>query len=146
MDRTRWIVSSILGVSLAVVAWWLVGDLSSPGFSREELDFTLKAPESFERNATEAGIVGGGVAMVCLSALVWIYLRDRPARFPLWSIAAIAVVGLYAGFAARVVTAGGIGANIGGGLIVMLTIAGSVAGIFTLRRRNPSSDSTSSPG
>jgi hypothetical protein len=112
----------------------LIGDLSSPGFDPEELDYMFRLPEAFESHATTGGLIGASVAILCLLALGWMYTQGNLARREAVAIAFSAAAGVFIGFAARMLTAGGIGANIGGGLVIMLGISGLVAFVFTSRR------------
>ena len=138
IDRARTTWAALLGVALIPVTWWLVGDLSSPGFAPEELDYMFRAPEAFERHATSAGLVGATVAIGCLLALVWIYSRSNADRHGLLLVLSLAATGAFIGFAARTLTAGGIGANIGAGFVIMIGVAALVAAGFTWRRDRPS--------
>lgn len=107
------------------MTWWLIGDLSSPGFAPDELDYMFRAPEAFDRHATAAGVVGLVVAAACLVVLGWLYRAD-PRRGLMHAAVAVGL-GFWIGLAGRTFTAGGIGANIGGGLVFMATIGGIVS-------------------
>lgn len=137
LERTRWILTGALGVALIPVTWWLIGDLSSPGFAPEELDYMFRAPEAFERHATAAGLIGSSVAIICLLSLGWMYLQGNLDRRGLVTMVAVAAAGAFGGFSARTMTAGGIGANIGAGLVFMVGAAAVVGLAFTWRRDRP---------
>lgn len=82
------------------MTWWLIGDLSSPGL-----------------------VVGAA----CLVVLGWLYRTGTLDRGGLINAAIAVGLGFWIGMAARVFTAGGIGANIGSGLVFMATIGGIVS-------------------
>ena len=134
IDRARLILAAVLGVALTALTWWLVGDLSSPGFAPGELDYMFRAPDTFERHTTSVGLGGAAIAIACLVLLLWMYFRGDVDRRGVVVIGSLAAAGVYLGFAARTVTAGGIGANIGAGLVVMIGLAGLVALAFSSRR------------
>lgn len=94
----------------------------------------FRLPEAFESHATTGGLIGASVAILCLLALGWMYAQGNLARREAVAIAFSAATGVFIGFAARMLTAGGIGANIGGGLVIMLGISGLVGFVFTSRR------------
>ncbi len=122
-----------LGVALVPVTWWLIGDQSSRGFARDELDYLIRIPETFEHHATVAGVVGAIVAVLCLTILRWRYVRGDLDRGRLKAIVAVGASGIVAGGAARIITAGSIGANIGAGLVLLLVAAGLVALAVAIR-------------
>ncbi len=137
MQRTAALATALLGLALIPVAWWLVGDQSSPGFTPEELDYTIRAPEAFERHAQAAGLAGTVVAAICLAALSWLFLRREIDQPGLTRLAWVAAGGVFVGIAGRILTAGSIGANIGGGLVIMVGISMLLVFIFTARRPPP---------
>ncbi len=94
----------------------------------------FRVPDALETHATSVGVVGAAMAIACLVILGWMYFRGDIDRRGVVVIASSAAAGVYLGFAARTLTAGGIGANIGAGLVVMIGLAGLVALVFTSRR------------
>ena len=128
-----------LGTGLAPVTWWLVGDLTSAGFTEDQLDYFIRSPKAWDEHALTAGIAGAVVAGTVLARIGWLAFRNRLTRPLIRRLALAAAIGAYAGFAGRVLTAGGIGANIGAGLIMILTLAGIVTAVVVARdrRRTP---------
>lgn len=122
------------------VAWWLIGDLSSVGFAPDELDYMVRAPEFLERHAAAAGVVGAVLTGACAAMLGWLYIRGHIERRWPAVVAEVAVLGVLAGGAARIVTAGVIGANIGGGLVVLIVPAGIFALRWVIRSNQPRAD------
>ena len=134
--NARWsrLVAGALGAALVPVSWWLVGDLSSTGFDSEELDYFPRAPDVFERDATAAALVEAAVAVALVAVLIWMYTRGDLSHKWLLTVLAAAASGAFLGFAARTFTAGGIGANIGASLIMMILLAGVTGWVLTARR------------
>ncbi|MEV5544505.1 hypothetical protein AB0L13_47775 [Saccharopolyspora shandongensis] len=117
-------------VAVPVVIWYLVGDLSSPGFSPAQLDYVINPlPIS---PFVEHGL--GILAMALIVASSWMLYRNQKnglVRYPTWIILGLLVAtGLIVGFSWRVLTAGGIGANIGAGLMILFALP--VAGLLAL--------------
>jgi hypothetical protein len=95
----------------AALAWWLVGDLSSTGNAGEQgLDRMAEPPVS----EGTAQVLGAGSA-VLLPLVLLLGWRLRAVLLP------AIVLGAAVGAAGRVVTAGVIGANIGGGMVLLLS-------------------------
>ena len=125
-DGVQIVATRILGLALVPVTWWLLGDLSSPGFDPEELDYIFRAPETLNRHATAAGVTGLFVTAGCVMVLGWQYRKGGFDRRELTRVTIAVGLGFWTGMAARVFTAGGIGANIGGGIIFLATILGII--------------------
>ena len=118
-----------LGTGLLLVSWWLIGDLSSSGFSPDELDYMVRTPDVIERNSATAGVVGAVTAAVGLVVVSLLFLGGRLERRSLILIGAGAGCGAFLGLAARTITAGGIGANIGAGLVILFGVPAAVVGL-----------------
>lgn len=93
----------------AVLAWWLVGDLSYTGSAGEQGLDRLAAPPITEGTA----LVLGAVSAVLLPLVLLVAWRLRSVLLP------AVVLGVLVGAAGRVITAGVIGANIGGGMVLL---------------------------
>ena len=102
------VISSLLSAALA---WWLVGDLSYTGNTGEQgLDRLAEPPVS----EGTAQVLGAGSA-VLLPLVLLIGWRWRAVLLPAVGLGAVV------GAAGRVVTAGVIGANIGGGMVLLVS-------------------------
>ena len=115
--RHALIASIVLAAAAPVATWSVVGDLSSPGITDPDYMFRpLDIPGPVE-------LVLGLVATAAVLGSVWVLVRafHRGEVDRAWSPVVVfpAVAGVVAGFSWRVLTAGGIGANIGGGLILL---------------------------
>lgn len=123
---------NVLGLALLVLSgtfmssWWLIGDLSFEGPVEGGLDYMYRAPNVSATTTTVGGIGGLGVAAVSASILG----AHRRARLP---AAVLVAGGAFAALIARTVTAGVIGANIGGGIAMLFLLPPLViAMIFTV--------------
>ena len=124
----------VLFASVAVAAWWLIGDLSYTGPVDDDLglDYMMRAPDVPGWLTTGAGLAGVGLALLSARILVMPTHTRAPA---LW----IAGAGALLAFMARVMTAGVIGANFGGGLSVLFGLpvvaAVTVVSLVLIARR-----------
>lgn len=98
-----------------LAAWWMIGDLSYEGEVEGGLDYMYEPPE-----VPPWLTVSVGVAASCLA-----FVTGRP----LWSrrdirrpVAVLVVVAALGAFSARSITAGVIGANIGGALLLFFGV------------------------
>lgn len=126
-ERTRYVAAAVAAVLAAPVATWtLLGDLSSEGFDEEELDYLFRAPAVPRTVELLAGVAA--LAVLVVSALViGRALHLGHLRRPwLGTVVPLCAAGVVLGFGGRALTAGGIGANIGGGLFILfgLPLAG----------------------
>ncbi len=105
----------VLAFSTPVVVWWLIGPLSE-SVSRGEPQFLVEPPSVSPTAERVAGIVGVVAVCACLAVLTIEARRGRLERR--WRPVAVCVVlsGCAIGAAARLITAGSDGANIGGAL------------------------------
>jgi hypothetical protein len=105
-----------IGVGLVVasflVGWWLIGDVSE---SDPNLSYMIRAPHLPAVLLAGLGLAGA-VALAVMLRWVWSSCAGRkPALL-------LALSGLALAFIGRLVTAGSIGANIGGGMAVFLLL------------------------
>jgi hypothetical protein len=102
-------------VALPLATAWVVGDQSSPGFAEYELDYIYR-PFEFSPAlgwASVAIVLASGI----LSALAFRQGVLRRAWLPV--VLMLAGLGVVLGYGFRVVTAGVIGANIGGAMLLL---------------------------
>lgn len=115
----RFAVVALLPVT-AVVTWWLVGDLSYTGPSSlgPGRDYLVQ-PLNISSGAEQ--VIGSvAVAVIVGSCAVLLRPRSWPRRDPrlLAVLLPLLLAGVVLGWGWRVLTAGVVGANIGGGLVV----------------------------
>ncbi len=104
----------------AVGTWWLIGDLSSPSPPGTDLDYAF-GPWPIEPWLENA--VGMAAVMVTVAGMAVAIVAVLAGRLPgqwLALMVGLLVAGLVAGWAVRVLTAGGIGANIGAGMVLLV--------------------------
>jgi hypothetical protein len=113
----RWalLTSTSFLVSTPVVVAWLVGDQSSPGFARHELDYAW-GPVNIPPVLGLISVVVLAVSGVALGALFW---KRSLHRSWLPVVIMLAGAGVVLGYTWRVFTAGVIGANIGAGILMV---------------------------
>jgi hypothetical protein len=118
MSMSKWQVRSALPVffvSLSVACAWIIGDLSSPGFTRDELDYTYGPVDIPFGLGMFASVVLMASASILLKALRGRVLAGAWLPFLVFLAGASVMIG----FAFRVFTAGVIGADIGAGLLMI---------------------------
>lgn len=108
-------VALVLATPLAV--WSLVGDLSATEF--DDLDYIWRAPDLPVAVDVALGVVSVAVVLASAAVLLGGLRRGHVRRQWSATVVPLCVAGALLGYGGRVVTAGGIGANIGGGLMVM---------------------------
>ncbi|AUH39094.1 hypothetical protein CXR04_01450 [Streptomyces sp. CMB-StM0423] len=110
-----------MGLVLAcpVWVWWAVGQLDA---DFDDLDYYMRPPELPPGLEPALGISGMAVAVVCAVVLVvgtwleWFDLRWWQVIGPL------VLAGIGTGYGWRILTAGGIGANIGAGAVMLFGV------------------------
>jgi hypothetical protein len=140
--RTPFLALVTIAVVSPVVTWWLVGDQSEPD-RPGGLDYLFR-PLPLSRSQQDV-IVTTAVALVA-TALATVLVALRRQRIRLVEtrfVVPLVLVGAYCGLCWRVVTAGVIGANIGGGLgllsLPLVLVVGTLWTVRWLPRREPSS-------
>jgi hypothetical protein len=120
----------LLILAAPVAIWYVVGDLSTSPLPPAESDYLVRPPRIFPWVENSAGILALVLIVVC--ALVLYQNLKRGLVSPRgWLVLALLLpAGLIVGLTGRVVTAGVIEANIGGGLMIMFALP--VAGMLIL--------------
>jgi hypothetical protein len=133
LSRATAATTFLLSVGLA--SWWLVGDRSVVHQEPDDLDYLYRVPELPGWATAIAGLGGVALALATGRPLLGARATRRPA-------AVLLVAGVTYGFMARVVTAGVIGANIGGGMALLfglpLVTALALGALLSLTRASPS--------
>lgn len=103
-------------VAAPLAAWWLVGDLSE---TRTRPDYTWRAPKFDPGVVRICGLAAAVSLAICVVLLVQ-WTRQRLVSRSWWSVEGpVLFAGLALGYSLRVLTAGTVGANIGGGLVLL---------------------------
>jgi hypothetical protein len=121
-SRGRGLLAAAVGCLLAtpVAVWWRVGDQSPTVPPGTALDYVIRPPVIDPWVERVIGIA----AVLVVGGTVFLLVRgSRRGRFDRrWWAALLPALaaGIVAGLGGRVVTAGTIGANIGGGLVIIV--------------------------
>ncbi|AXE86608.1 hypothetical protein C1703_16515 [Streptomyces sp. Go-475] len=102
-----------------VAAWGLMGQQNHEGLPASELDYAF---QPWDIGDGVAAVLGGlALVLAGLGATVLVRGARRGALDPRWwgVIGPLVVVGLMTGVGWRILTAGGVGANIGAGLLII---------------------------
>jgi len=142
------IAALVLVLATPVAAWWLIGDLTNDearhlAAEGVELDYAFRPVSLGPMGDRIVGVLACICVIVAFSWLVRAtsshHLNSRWWRV----LVPLVGAGVLVGFAWRVLTAGGIGANIGAGLTVIfgspllaILLAAAAVAALRLRRRN----------
>ena len=112
-------LSLTIVIATAVSSWWLIGDLTDT--DPVDADYLLRPPAFLTAHERTIGVFGLIMLVIAMAVVVVVWRRARPRRewsilLTVWMAAAVA-----AAFAERVLTAGVIGANIGGGMLIFVS-------------------------
>ncbi|MBG0562502.1 hypothetical protein [Actinoplanes aureus] len=124
----------VLLLAVPVASWWLIGDLTSESLRQLEADGVPLDYGSFGPGTLgpAADRTLGIVACVAAAGALGVLIRSAATRRldARWWLALVPLiaVGVFAGWAWRVMTMGVIGANIGAGLLVLFVMG--AAGIL----------------
>ncbi|GAA4568430.1 hypothetical protein GCM10023176_22820 [Micromonospora coerulea] len=124
------VVALVLILATPVASWWLVGDLSEEVAEGVELDYGIP-PLSLDPLGD--GVVGVLACIAAIRALALLVSATSSRRLDSrWWLVLLPLVGagVLVGFAWRVLTAGVIGANIGGGLTIIF--GGPLLGVLLI--------------
>ena len=126
-------------------AWWLIGDLSEPELVPGDLSYIARAPDIPAWIVTAIGCIALVSAIGAIAVMLLGIRRGRSDGHWLPSVILLVIAGVVLAGIGRVVTAGSIGANIGGGLAILfglpfvaILVGGSI--VFTLRGRRVPTD------
>ena len=125
-DRTRSVVAGAgLVAATPVAAWWVAGDRSYRG--SDDLDYIFRPLDLPLWVEMLAGAGAVAVVMTWVFVLVEARQQGRLARAQVRALAQLCVAGAIIGAGWRAVTAGVIGANIGGAMVLLLGLPLAVA-------------------
>ena len=105
-----------LVLATPVAAWFLVGDLSATQF--DDLDYLWRAPALPAAVELVLGVLAALIAVASATVLSVAFHRGQVRRQWSATVVPLCAAGALLGYAGRVVSAGGIGANIGGALMI----------------------------
>jgi hypothetical protein len=142
-DRTRLVTATTaLALATPVATWTLAGDRSSDGFTEDQLDHLFRAPAIPWLVEVLAGAAAVAVVVASAAVLGRAVHQGRLSRPWLGTVVPLAAAGAVLGYGGRLVTAGGIGANIGGAMflfiglpIVGILVAAAAVNAWVERRR-----------
>lgn len=111
----------VLIATAPVVTWWVVGpqDEHVPGRNPDDYDRLFEPVRLGAQAELTVGLIATALAVAALARLVTASMHGR--FDPRWwfTIIGFAAIGAGIGFGYRIVTAGVIGANIGGGIMIL---------------------------
>jgi hypothetical protein len=145
--RAVWIAASVAVVPVAAVAtWWLAGDQSE--VDPEIASYLFRAPDIVPATERAAGIVATLLLVAYLIAVLAAALRSGSPHTYLGASMCVIATGALIGVFARILTAGGDGANIGGGLVLLFglpALLGFVVLAASLARSTDARQASDSP-
>ena len=124
--RTPGALLTVLGIGATVAmpfaAWWLIGDESVTSRPRDQLDYVWHAPAISGAVTATMGAIA--LVMVVVGLVGFVAAASRRVIDSRWLLvlAAFVIAGGLLGLIGRVVTAGTIGANIGGALAILFGV------------------------
>src|SRR5262245_42628019 len=136
-----WLAAVLAIASFPFAVWWLIGDVATVPVS-DDADYMFRPPQVDPAVGRTVGVVAVVVFLVGISVVAFAMIQRSLHRH--WSavIGPLLLAGFVVGAGERVVTAGVIGADIGGGFvllvggpIVVATLVWSVAYPVYVRRR-----------
>lgn len=124
----------LLLATFPISIWWLVGDLSEGAGAPDRM---FEAPELTSTQEFLIGLVAVVLFVVSLGFVLAALRQHRLRWAEVLPAVPFLLAGAYAGFAGRVVTARVSGANIGGGMLILLApfvAIGTIAWAWYLTR------------
>jgi hypothetical protein len=123
MTPDRRLAAALLcGVTSAPLTWWLVGDLTSTRYPADHWDYSMRTPAALEDATPLVGVVCLAIAALAILVLM---TSESPHPFVNPTLR-LAGAGSLLGLAGRIATKGYMGADIGGGPMVMLALGTAV--------------------
>lgn len=116
---SAWLCTAGIALATPFLVWFAIGDLSFPGTGGLFLDYGYGP---YQVGPESGYVVGGAAAVVAAVSIADLVFRTRQGIADRWSwavVAALVVAGALAAAGWRTMTAGGRGANIGGGLVLL---------------------------
>lgn len=143
---TRRLAICVAIATLPITTWWMVGDLSEGPYAQ---DYMFKAPTLARNHQLVVGIVATLLLLVSGGVLVAAVAHRRLSWVNVRPAVPLLLAGAFSGWAARVMTARVSGANIGGGLFMLLgplVLLGAIAWSWYFARASDEGSSTRHPG
>jgi hypothetical protein len=106
----------LLVLATPAVTWWILGDLSE---DVPDPDYMYRPPRLSDGQEMAIGIAATAVALVSIGVVIAALRRRAVTSGEVLSAAPLLLAAAFCGFAWRVMTAGVIGANIGGGMVLL---------------------------
>ena len=131
---------TVLGIAavaaMPLAAWWLIGDQSETSLRlRDQLDYIWQAPDVSQTLTSIVGAVA--LATVAIGVVGYVVAAKRRLIDTRWLLvlAASLIAGALLAAIGRILTAGSVGANIGGGIALLfgLPIVGLLIGYALLQ-------------
>jgi len=131
---------TLLGIAavaaMPLAAWWLIGDQSETSLRpRDQLDYIWQAPDVSQTITSIVGAVA--LATVAIGVVGYVVAAKRRLIDTRWLLvlAASLIAGALLAAIGRILTAGSVGANIGGGIALLfgLPIVGLLIGYALLQ-------------
>ena len=130
--------STLFIVSLGGIAFFLIGDQST-NLDPTDADYLWRSNQVLIDNEAAIGRASLAVGLLSAFTLALLYSRDRIKGHTLAQVGVLSAFALWLGALYRVVTAGVIGANIGGGMMLLGTpvvAIATIALVFIIRIRS----------
>jgi len=136
-----WVAAALAIASFPFAVWWLMGDVSTVPVS-DDPDYMFRPPHIDPAVGRTVGTVAVTVFLVAIAIVAYATIR-RSFTAQRWAITGpLLLSGFIVGAGERIMTAGVIGANIGGGFVLLfgtplvaVGLAWSIGGSAYLRRR-----------
>lgn len=130
--------STLFIVSLGDIAFFLIGDQST-NLDPTDADYLWRSNQVLIDNEAAIGRASLAVGLLSAFTLALLYSRDRIKGHTLAQVGVLSAFAVWLGALYRVVTAGVIGANIGGGMMLLGTpvvAIATIALVFIIRIRS----------
>lgn len=141
----RLVATAVIIAASPLTTWWLVGDLSE---SADAEDYIFKAPELTNAQQLAIGLAATVLLVASAAAIVASLRQRRLTWVEVRPAIPLLLVGVFCGFAWRVVTARVGGANIGGGILLLSApffLIAMITWSWVLARKSEGSSGKGSP-